>query len=164
MRQEGNSAESHLRLPEYRGHGYVEKLARTLLILFILAAMAGVFGDGPLGNGAVTSQDGQLRVEYQRFCRRDAHQMVEVTLPTQRDAKQVEFTLSSEYLQRVQVTEIFPPPLESTRPNSLRFATDGSGKPMTVRLHMKPQFSGWQQAHIAAARHGSVHFKQFVYP
>lgn len=165
MRKEGSSAESQLGLPEYHSRGYFEKIASALLALFILAAMAGVFGNGPLSDSVVTSKDGQLRVEYQRFCRRDAQQVLDVTLPTRPEVKQVELTLSSEYLRRMQVMEIFPTPLEATSEDgrSLRFATDGDGKPLRVRFNLKPRFSGWQEADITAA-HGSVHFKQFVYP
>lgn len=166
MRQEGNSAESHLGLPEYRSHGVAEKAAFTSLILFVAAAIAGAFGDGPLSDAVTASEDGALRIEYQRFTRREAQQELDITLPTQPGAKEIELKLSSEYLRCVRITEIFPAPLASTAQESgrLRFATDGSGQPMTVRVHLQAQQFGPMGGSAAVAAHGQARFEQFVYP
>lgn len=166
MRQEDRSAESRLGLPEYRGHSLAEKIAFAVLVLFIVAGIAGVFGDGPLSEAAVTSDDGQMRVQYQRFCRRQAQQLIDITFPTQPGARQAQLSIGGDYLHRVQITEIFPHPLESSRHESgqLSFATDGSGEPMTVRLHLEAQHAGLQEAHFSAGRQLQARFKQIVYP
>lgn len=166
MPREGKSAESRLGLPEYRGHGLAEKTAFTCLLLFVAAAIAGAFGDGPVSDAVTASEDGALRIEYQRFARRESRQVLEITVPTRAGAKEVELTLASEYLRRVQVTEIFPAPLESSAQESgrLRFATDGSGQPMIVRVHLRAQEFGSMAGSAAVATHGAAHFKQLVYP
>lgn len=165
MQQQGSSAEAQLGLPEYRGHTTVEKIAFALLVLFVLAALAGLFGDGPLSQATATSNDGQMRAEYQRFCRRAAQQSLDITLPTQAGVDEVELRVSAEYLRRVQITEIFPQPLQSAHHQSgiLRFATDGSGEPMHVRVHLEAQHAGSQAARLSAGRQ-VVHIKQLVYP
>lgn len=169
MRKEGSSAESRLGLPEYSGHTLAEKIALGLLTLFVVAALLGLFGDGPLSEAVASSSDGQLRVDYQRFCRRNAPQTLDITLPTQAGAQHVELSINGDYLRRVQVTEILPHPMQSIRHQAslLRFATDGSGEPMLVRLHLEPQYAGVQQAHFAvgpADQGREIHFKQLVYP
>ncbi|HEY0681910.1 MAG TPA: hypothetical protein VGD45_06250 [Steroidobacter sp.] len=165
MRQQGSSAEAQLGLPEYRGHTTAEKIFLALLVLFILGALAGLFGDGPLSQSSIASADGQVRMEYQRFSRRLAPQSLEITLPTHASAGHVELHLNAEYLRRVQITEIFPQPLESThhRTGLLRFATDGSGEPMTVRVHLEAEHAGLQEAQLSVGRQ-VVRFKQIVYP
>jgi hypothetical protein len=166
MREKGKSAESHLGLPEYRGHSFAEKAAFGCLILFVAAAIAGAFGDGPVSNAVTTSEDGALRVEYQRFARREARQALDISVPTQPGANEVELRLGGEYLQRVRITEIFPHPLQSSGQESgrLRFATDGSGQPVTVRIHLQAQQFGSMTGSAAVATHGEARFKQFVYP
>lgn len=166
MPQEGNSAESRLGLPEYRGHGLVEITAFTCLILFVAAAIAGAFGDGPISHAVTGSKDGALQIEYQRFARREARQELEITVPTRSGAEQVELTLDSEYLRRVEITDIFPAPLESSAQASgrLRFATDGSGQPLIVSVHLRAQEFGSMVGSAAVATHGEARFKQFVYP
>lgn len=165
MRPQGSSAEAQLGLPEYRGHTTAEKIAFALLVLFILAALAGVFGDGPLSQSTAASSDGQMRIEYQRFCRRHAQQLLDVTVPTQAGANSVELRVNAEYLRSVQITEIFPQPLQSVyhQTGLLRFSTDGSGAPMNIRVHLEAQHAGSQRARLSAGSQ-TVDFKQFVYP
>ena len=169
MRQQGNSAESRLGLPEYRGHSLAEKIAFSILVMFVIAALAGAFGDGPLSEASVTSEDAQLRVEYQRFSRRHAQQFLDITFPTQPGAKQAQLSINSDYLQKVQITDVFPRPLESSHHErgQLSFATDGSGKPMSVRVHLESQQAGTQEARFTAGtpdKPVEAHFKQIVYP
>src|SRR5688500_11093744 len=161
MPQEGNSAESRLGLPEYRRHGLAEKTAFTCLILFVAAAVAGAFGDGPVSDAVSARKDGALQIEYQRFTRRYAPQELEITVPTQPAPRQVELTLDDEYLRRVEITEIFPAPLESSAQASgrLRFATDGSGAPLIVSVHMRAQEFGFMTGSAAVATHGEARFQ-----
>lgn len=169
MRPAGSSAESRLGLPEYRSHALGQKIALGLLSSFILAALAGVFGDGPLSDAHVTSPDGQLRVDYQRFGRRDAEQTLDITLLAPRGSEQIELSLDQEYLRRVQITEIFPAPLQSSHQQAgrLSFATDRSGTPILVRLHLQALRAGVVQAHLTAgtaSKRVAVDFEQLVYP
>lgn len=169
MSQERSSAEARLRLPEYRGHSPAEKIAFAMLVLFIVAALLGLFGDGPLSETTVSSADGRMHVQYQRFCRRDAPQSLNITLATRSDVDSIELSIGHDYLRSVQITEIFPEPAASMHQQAgrLRFITDGSGRAMTVRLHLKPQRAGVLQARFAAGPPGhqaTVQLKQFAYP
>lgn len=164
-----SSAEAQLGLPEYRGHSLAEKIAFSLLVLFIIGALAGLFGSGPLSEATVSSADGQMRAQYQRFCRRETPQSLDITFPTQPGTDSIELTVNGDYLRRVQITEIFPQPVESIHQQTgkLRFTTDGSGQDMTVRLHLQPQQSGLLEARFAAGPAGKqtqIQFKQIVYP
>ncbi len=165
MRRTGSSAEAQLGLPEYRGHSIAEKIAFALLVLFIVAAIVGLFGDGPLSRTAAASDDGQMRVAYQRFCRRVAQQTLDITLPTQPGVDSVELRIDAEYLRGVQITEIFPQPLSSThhQTGAVRFATDGSGEPMNVRVHLEAQHAGSQATRLSVGPR-VVRIEQFVYP
>lgn len=163
------SAEAQLGLPEYRGHTVAEKIAFALLVLFVVGALLGLFGDGWLSETAASSADGQLRVEYQRFSRRHAPQSLDITIPTRPAANSVELSVNADYLRAIQITEIFPQPTESTHQQTgkLRFATDGSGETMTVRIHLEPQHTGMLEGHLTAGVPGKateVRFKQLVYP
>jgi len=166
MSQEGDSAESHLGLPPYRPHGIWEQTAFACLVVFVAAALVGAFGDGPASTAVAASADGKLQVEYQRFCRRTAPQVFDITLPTERGSQQVELTLNRDYLDRVQVVEVRPEPIAVTTQGDghMRFLTDGSGEPMTVHLHIEAQHAGVQQGLISVPRHGDVRIKQLVYP
>jgi hypothetical protein len=167
MRKEADSPESKLGLPEYHGHSVAEKTAFAALIVFVGASAAGAFGGGPASETVTDSASGKLQVEYQRFLRRDASEVMVITAPTPRGARSVELTFNAEYLRRVQITEVFPEPVESTSQGNgkLRFNTDGTGEPIEVRLHYQARLPGFMTAHLAVASAGEqVRIKQLVYP
>ena len=169
MRPKRSSAEAELGLPEYRGHSLAEKVAFALLVLFIVGAMLGLFGDGVLSQASVSSADGEVRVEYQRFSRRHATQTLDITFPTQPGADTIELNFNGDYLRRVQIDGIFPQPLESTHQQTgrLRFRTDGQGQDMMVRVHLQPEHAGWFEVRLTAGPPGKqarVRFTQLVYP
>jgi hypothetical protein len=43
-----------------------ERVGWYVLVAIVLLALAGLFGNGPLSDAEVVSQDGRVRVEYQR--------------------------------------------------------------------------------------------------
>ncbi len=164
------SAEAQLGLPEYRGHSRIERFAFGLLVLFIVGALLGLFGDGPLSRTTAASTDGQVRIDYQRFCRRVTPQLLDITFPVPAGADSVELTINDQYLRGVQITETFPQPVESSHGESagkLRFSTAGNGKTMSVRVHLRAQEAGLLDARFRVGPPGKaaeVSFRQLVYP
>ncbi|HEY0939587.1 MAG TPA: hypothetical protein VGE08_05785 [Steroidobacter sp.] len=164
------SAEAQLGLPEYRGHSRIERLAFGLLVLFIAGALLGLFGDGPLSHTTATSADGQVRIDYQRFCRRVTPQLLDITFPVPAGADSIELAINDEYLHGVQITETFPQPVESSQGQSagkLRFRTEGNSKSMSVRVHLRALEAGLLDARLQVGPPGrpkEVSFRQIVYP
>lgn len=88
-----------------------ERLGWALLILLILVAVAGLFGNGPLSWTTVTTPDEALEVSYERFGRRGGSQ--DLTLrATSRSAENGEWhiEISSSYLASLEVSSITPEP------------------------------------------------------
>lgn len=167
MRQEGENAEAKLGLPEYRGHSSGEMTAFAALILFVAAAAAGAFGGGPVSDTMTASKSGKLQIQYHRFLRRDAAEVLQISVPTIAGAREVELSFNTDYLRRVQITDVFPEPLEviSHQDGRLRFRTDASGQPVAVRLHYQARLPGFMTAQIAVAgQPEQARFKQLVYP
>lgn len=164
------SAEAKLGLPEYRGHSRIERLAFGLLVLFVIGALLGVFGDGPLSRTTATSTDGQVRVDYQRFCRRVTPQVLDITFPVPPGADSIELSINGEYLRAIQITETFPQPVESSHGQSagkLRFSTAGTGKAMSLRVHLRALEAGLLDARLTVGspdKPTEVSFWQLAYP
>lgn len=164
------SAEAQLGLPEYRGHSRIERFAFGLLVLFIVGALLGLFGDGPLSRTTATSADGQVKIEYQRFCRRVTPQLLDITFPVPVGVESIELTINDEYLRGVQITETFPQPVESSHGQAsgkLRFRPVGNSESMSVRVHLRAQEAGLLNARLQVGPPGKraeVKFRQIVYP
>ena len=164
------TAEAQLGLPEYRGHSRIERFAFGLLVLFIVGALLGLFGDGPLSRATATGADGRVRIDYQRFCRRVTPQVLDITFPVPAGTDSVELSINDAYLHGVQITETFPQPVQSSHGESagkLRFNTAGNSKAMSVRVHLRAQHAGVLDARLTVGPPGKpaeVSFRQLVYP
>jgi hypothetical protein len=169
MPQPRSSPEAQLGLPEYRGHSPAEKIAFAALVSFIVAALLGLFGDGPLSDTKASSADGRIQVQYQRFCRRLAPQSLDITLATPPGSEAIELNIDGDYLRSVQITEVFPEPVTAMHQHTgrMRFRTDGSGRDMIVRVHLKPQRAGLLAARLSTgppSQASTVELKQLAYP
>ena len=100
-------------LPFQRREWRAQQIGWVVLGLFLTAALAGLFGSGPLSSARATDSRGGLAVDYQRFVRAGAGQRLrfEIDAP---DAGPVELRLSRSYLDAVRVEDVRPPPASTT--------------------------------------------------
>lgn len=57
-----------------------ERVGWYVLVAIVLLALAGLFGNGPLSDAEVVSQDGRVRVEYQRLSRSGTTDSIFITI------------------------------------------------------------------------------------
>src|SRR5215203_1974081 len=86
----------------------VQTIARVLFALFILAALLGVFGSGPLSRAEWSA--GNASVEYPRFARLDRTMEYRFDVPAQ-DGR-ASLVLPNELLERVTIESWAPEPGE----------------------------------------------------
>lgn len=100
-------------LPFQHREWRAQQIGWIALGLFLAAAMAGLFGSGPLSSARAPAAGGGLAVEYQRFVRAGAvHRLLfEIDAP---GAGPVELRLSRAYLDAVRVEHVLPPPASTT--------------------------------------------------
>jgi hypothetical protein len=132
----------------------------------VLAAAAGLFGQGPLAHHRVTA-DG-LQVRYERIAREAALTTlhVEIDATAVRDSG-IEVSLDRRYLERVQVEQVTPQPRRVvTGADALHFFFDATRglRPVTVRLDLKPRRAGLQTAHLRLADGTTLDLPQLVLP
>jgi hypothetical protein len=94
-----------------RREGKTDRMAWILMLLVVIAALLGFFGNGPIGMANIADGERNLEVEYNRFGRYGA----DLTLSVQARraaASQGEFEVwvSSEYLDGVRIDDISPVP------------------------------------------------------
>lgn len=100
-------------LPFQRREWRAQQIGWLALALFVAAALAGLFGSGPLSGARIADPRGGLAVDYQRFVRAGAAQrlLFEIDAPS---ARSVELRLSRRYLDAVRVEHVLPPPASTT--------------------------------------------------
>jgi len=83
----------------------IQRIGWCLMFAFLIAALLGLFGEGPLSNKKL--QAGNISVEYERFCRYE-HGMKIKLQSKQENISTVSFP--QDYLENFRVGEIVPEP------------------------------------------------------
>jgi hypothetical protein len=148
----------------------VQRLAWALMVLVVLAALLGLTGSGPLSRKSVTSADGTVRVEYERFLRRGATTTLRIhSGPNRRGAAGFSVWVARPYLEDVTIQGIQPPP-EGVQAGydrvTWRFevSSQDPGAPMTVTIHLVPGAIGCLRAAVGLDARPGLGFSQWVYP
>jgi hypothetical protein len=90
-----------------------QQIGWIALVVFLAAALAGLFGSGPLSSARASDSGGGLAVDYQRFVRAGAAQRLQFEIETP-GAGPVELRLSRRYLDAVRVEHVLPQPDSTT--------------------------------------------------
>ena len=107
------SRELDRHLPFQRREWRAQQIGWIALGLFLAAALAGLFGRGPLSSARAADPRGGLAVEYERFVRAGAAQRLLFAIDAPA-ARPVELRLSRRYLDAVRVEHVLPQPNSTT--------------------------------------------------
>lgn len=144
-----------------------ERFGWVMLALIVVAALAGVFGDGPAARRDHRSAVGSLRVEYDRVVRYGAATVIVVTIGAREPADSVAvFRLGRPFLDGFDVEVISPEPVE-TRATAgfveyhLRRAAPGTAT--RIDLNATPR-RRWRQSARLGTDAGTLDLPLFVLP
>jgi hypothetical protein len=132
---------------------------------FVLAALLGVFGSGPLSHAAAEASG--LTVEYERFVRSSAESRLTIDVPPSQTGEPAQLSISREYLDALDIVHMLPSPSAS----ELRDAEalfwferrEAATTPFTVELRFAPRRIGRRTATVRSGT-AAVSFSQLTYP
>lgn len=145
----------------------VQRVSWVLMLLIVVAALLGAFGDGPLSK--VTAGDAQtLSVEYDRFLRVGTSAKLSVTLGTSApESPSAALWLDRDWLSGNEVKSIVPEP-DSTTVAADRvtyyFSTEPGGIPSKIEFDLKTKALGATRGKAGVVGGPVVTFAQFSYP
>jgi hypothetical protein len=154
-------------LPFHHRQWFFQRVGWGIAFLVLILAVFGLFGDGPLSH--VHAGSPQLRVEYDRFIRRDNPAPLHIEAqPT--SGEQVSLAFSASYLQGFRLDSVLPYP-EHTYSTAtdvvLVFRTTSPGKPVRITIlqsAIDPGSMHGQLQLLGAAAGTEIKLDQFVYP
>jgi hypothetical protein len=142
----------------------VQRIGWLGLAAFVLAALLGVFGSGPLSHAVVRASG--LAVEYERFVRADAQSLLTIELPPS-DTASTELRISRDYVDAVDITQMWPEPsISELREGDAVFLFERPAPartPTTVTIEFKPRTMGRPTATLRSGA-ATVTFTQLTYP
>ncbi|MGB5958392.1 hypothetical protein [Pseudomonas sp.] len=142
-----------------------ERVGWYLLVVIVLLALAGLFGNGPLSDAEVVSQDGRVKVEYQRLSRSGTTDSLFITVqgtPGQPVMVELEGTL----LRQASIETLQPEPQASMSHGPALLLQLGTSKDgmATLYLTLRSEHVGTLEGVVRAGSNSAVHFSTFLYP
>lgn len=154
---------------EQEAHKYWtwQRIGWAAIAVLLLAAVAGLFGKGPVANGSAQSADGSLQVEYARFARFQSPSTLRILAGEAATASgQLEVRVNRDYFRDVEVAQITPEP-KSTRAGAqeLAFIFDvARGESAEVHFQLRPNAAGVSHLRVHLPDQPPLSVRQFIYP
>lgn len=143
----------------------VQRVAWIVMALILAAALAGVFGSGPLNHARKSAPGGLFGVDYERFAHREGQMRLRVRYAAQAvHEDSVRIALDARYLEKIQVQHVEPQPQKvEIGADRYTYVFASKHSPGAVTFELRFQDAG--TAHAGLAIGGArVSFSQFVYP
>ncbi len=146
----------------------IGRVAWVLGAVLIVAAAAGLFGNGPLSHRTASTSGRALALDYQRFVRNGGTTSLVVRIaPGQSEEGKVEIWISEQYLGNVQVEQVTPK-AESRQFHdqgvAFSFEVSDPQSQVEVRFHLRPDDIGPQHGQVGLGDRQPLRFSQFFYP
>jgi hypothetical protein len=153
---------------ERRWH-LAQRIAWGILAAFVLAGLAGIFGQGPLSSIRVASSSGIVTLRYARFARYEAPVALKVGIGPRAAARgEITLLVSGGLVAALRIERTSPRPLWVTAsPGDERFAflAAGPGKRTSVEFSEEPRRIGHLTGGLQVGNGaGGVAVSQVVYP
>lgn len=94
-----------------RAEWRIQKVGRWLMLLFVAAAIAGLFGGGPLATARAVSAGGALDVSYERLTRRGAMTRWTIEADVPGGQHEVSIRLGRQFADQFHLENVRPEPL-----------------------------------------------------
>jgi hypothetical protein len=150
-----------------QSHWSVQRLRRVaaaLTVLILVAALAGIFGSGPLSTVEATSPDTLFQIQYARFARLDSP--IELVIQAQPANNEIAIEIENQYLTHFKIEGISPEPVR-TRAGQTQTEyvfESASREPAIIRMHMRATDFGSISGSLKLSTSQGVAVRHFIYP
>ena len=143
----------------------IEHWGWSVFAAILLAALIGVFGEGPLARAR--AENTQLAVEYDRFVRYQAPSHFKIHLRNTSPNSMPALSIARDFLERVEVTHISP------EPQRVRLTKDAliyifdvarTNEDTTIAVQFRPSGYGRGRVQLGLIDGQQLEFTQFSYP
>ena len=146
----------------------VERFGWAVMVVFIVAALAGVLGGGGLvARTTVADAAGSTEVRYARFARYASPTTLHINLAASASGRPIRLRVSDRYLSEMTVRAITPPPTSTAiadRQHVFVFERSAPPASATIRFELEPTAVGRHLGWIAVDEAAPLSFTQFIYP
>ena len=145
----------------------VQRAGRGLMVLFILAAVAGLVGPGPLSHKKYEASDGSISFESDRFSHYQAPLEIKAEIKKIPENGVAKIWFSKEYLENKKIESIVPEPdktiVKGDRYEFVFNTEKGQGESV-VRFLLETEDFGPQKLVAGLDGAGQIEARHFVFP
>ena len=145
----------------------VQRIGWAAMLLLAIAALLGLFGNGPLSSARAGDAASGFAISYERFARKGAPHSIDIEAGSGFVlSDSVRIWIAREWLDANQLVRVTPVPARSdVLPDRIvyTFSAPGSG-PIAVRVELEAQWLGSRHGSAGIVGGPTVHFRQFAYP
>lgn len=155
-------------LPFQRRSWVIERIGWAVMALVVIAALLGMFGDGPWSGGELGLANGGPRLRYQRVARRQSLMKLEFgEVPSAGHGRELRVSFNRSYLRQVELESVMPAALRvegDAERVTFAFASARPGKPQHITFAFRPDDIGLVHADCAVEGGQSFSFVQWILP
>lgn len=146
----------------------VQHAGWVVMALSVIAALLGVFATGPLSSTSVSTDNGDVRIEYGRFARHEAFTTLQLTLsPDAVKDGAIQVRANQAFLDTWSIETITPEPDSTDLTSdgiSWTFSAGDLSEPGRIELRVKPESIGVGHGRLGLVGRESVAIRQVIYP
>lgn len=147
----------------------VQRVGWVVMILLAFAALAGLFGGGPLSHAVAGNLSSGIALEYERFTRLNAPQTIAFEIaPAGMESDSVaRVWIDRAWIDSNQINEISPQPASSELDADrivYTFKVSPSPAPLRVRFNLENRAVGRVRGRAGLVNGAVLSFSQFAYP
>lgn len=155
--------------PEFQRREWIfQRVGWGAMALFVIAALLGLFGQGPLSTASFATADGAIRVEYDRFLHYHAQAELKIFVRADAaDTNELRLWVDRDFLAGIELQSVTPEP-ERVEAGSDRhffvFRIADRSKLTLVTFQFEPDEMGSLTCQLGTVDSETAQFGQFVYP
>lgn len=138
------------------------------MALIVIAALTGVFGNGPLARTEITDDQQTLRLSYDRIGRYEGELFLQLVLTAETTKTgRVTVTIDRTYWTSHAVEQIIPEPLTTSIGSDgflYTFEVDTPSMPAMIAFRLRPKYLGALDGRIRVNDAGTLQLHQFIFP
>ena len=143
-----------------------QRIGWAAMLLTVLLALAGAFGDGPLSSAEAESAG--LRLRYDRLARYDAVTTVELEVQrTEFTGNEARIWIDQGYATSNDIERVAPEPERmATNADTLWLVFDAGNAtgPARITLDLRPRAMGLRTGRLGTGSGTGLDLRQFIYP
>lgn len=146
----------------------LQRIGWGIMLLIILAALAGLFGRGPAAEATAGRKGDPLQLRYERLTRHASPTHLELTIaPGAAPEGKARLWLGRDYLRHTRIEQVVPEP-ESVETQAggviYEFKVANPAEPARIKFDIEPEGYWSRAGEVGLEGRPRLRFNQFVFP